>query len=94
MERTFELAILDRGRCEPLKATVHGTALGLAAVMALYNGAAWLRRREPHLAINMLLYAAAVAWETAHLRHHLAACHRAEPADAEGEAAATARRVA
>ena len=69
-----DLPILHHGSCEPLKATVHGAALGLAALMGLYNAAAWLRRRERHLAVNTVLYSLAIAWEQRHVAHHLAAC--------------------
>jgi hypothetical protein len=65
--------LLQCGSCEPLKAGVHGTALGLFAVMGLYNAAAWLARREQHLAVNAVLYAALTAWEKAQVAHHLEA---------------------
>jgi len=68
------LGILDNGNCEPLKATIHGVALVLAAVMGAYNAAAWLRRRQSHLAINATIYIAAVFWEQQHVAHHLADC--------------------
>jgi hypothetical protein len=67
----IELRILKCGSCEPLKLGVHASAFGLAVVMGLYNAAAWLSRREPHLAVNAVLYAALTAWETEHIRHHL-----------------------
>jgi hypothetical protein len=67
----MELRILKCGSCEPLKLGVHAGAFGLAAVMGLYNAAAWLSRREIHLAINAVLYTALTAWETEHVRHHL-----------------------
>jgi hypothetical protein len=73
---TMQLTVLQCGECEPLKAGVHGSALALAAVMGLYNAAAWLRRRDAHLAINAVLYAALVAWEQKHLAHHLRALQR------------------
>jgi hypothetical protein len=60
----IELRILECGSCEPLKLGVHAGAFGLAAVMGLYNAAAWLRRRETHLAVNAVLYAMLTAWET------------------------------
>lgn len=63
---------LKCGSCETFKASVHATALGLAAVMGIYNAAAWLSRREQHLAINAILYAALTAWEQKHVAHHLA----------------------
>jgi hypothetical protein len=68
--------VLKCGSCEPLKAGVHATALGLAVLMGLYNAAAWLRRREHHLAINAVLYAALTAWEQKHVAHHVAELRR------------------
>jgi hypothetical protein len=82
----MEMSVLRCGSCEPLKAGVHATALGLSAVMGLYNAAAWLARREMHLAINAVLYTALTAWEQKHVAHHLAELRRlqqpvaAEPA--------------
>jgi len=70
---TTQLSVLQCGSCEPLKAGVHGTALTLFAVMALYNAAAWLARREQHLAVNAVLYAALTAWEQQQVARHLAA---------------------
>ena len=70
----WELEVLESGRCEPLKAAVHGVLLVTAAVCAAYNGAAWLRRRQRHLAINAVIYSAAVYWESVHVAHHLASC--------------------
>ncbi len=67
------MKILNSGSCETFKAGVHGTALGLAAIMGLYNGAAWLRRRERHLFVNTLLYGLAAVWESKHVAHHLGA---------------------
>lgn len=71
-----ELKVLKCGNCEVLKAAVHGTALGLAALCGLYNAAAWLSRREQHLAVNAVLYAALTAWEQQHVAHHLATLNR------------------
>lgn len=70
----WEVKLLDSGKCEPLKAAVHGVLLVTMAVCAAYNSAAWLRRRQRHLAINAVLYSAAVWWERCHVVHHLAAC--------------------
>jgi hypothetical protein len=66
------LPILQCGNCEPLKASVHGAVMGLAALCAAYNLAAWLTRQQKHLAVNTLLYSGVVAWEATHVRHHLA----------------------
>ena len=68
--------MLDPGRCEPLKAAVHGVLLATATVCAAYNAAAWLKRRQRHLAINAVIYSAAVWWEGSHIVHHLTACDR------------------
>jgi hypothetical protein len=46
-----------------VKAGVHATTLGLAVVMGVYNAAAWVRRREQHLAVDTVLYAALTEWE-------------------------------
>jgi hypothetical protein len=73
------LDVLYVGQCEPLKAAVHGLLLGTAALCVLYNGAAWLRRRDRHLAVNTILYSLVVWWEHVHVRHHLA-CRPPAPA--------------
>jgi hypothetical protein len=67
----YPLPILCTGRCEVLKATIHGVVLGTAAVCALYNLAAWTVRRQRHLAINTGLYSALAVWEWIHVRHHV-----------------------
>jgi hypothetical protein len=68
----LKLEILNCGSCEAVKFGVHAATLGLALVMSAYNAAAWLRRREQHLAVNALLYAALTALEQHHVLHHLA----------------------
>lgn len=68
----FNLTVLDCGSCEALKLGVHAATLGLAVVMGAYNAAAWLRRREQHLAVNAVLYVALIAFEREHVAHHLA----------------------
>jgi hypothetical protein len=42
--------------------------------MGTYNAAAWLRRRQRHLAINTIIYLAAAVWEERHVRHHIREC--------------------
>jgi len=74
---TLDLKLLKCGNCEELKLGVHATALALATVCGLYNAAAWLTRREQHLAVNAVLYAALVAFEQRHVAHHMAALRRA-----------------
>jgi hypothetical protein len=73
---TMDLEVLKCGNCEELKLGVHATALGLAALCGLYNAAAWLSRREQHLALNALMYAALVAVEQRHVAHHIAELRR------------------
>ena len=66
--------MLNVGRCEPLKAAVHGLLMATVGVCAAYNAAAWLKRRQPHLAINAVVYTAAMLWEHTHVIHHLVEC--------------------
>jgi hypothetical protein len=73
---TTRLPILDRGTCEPFKAVVHGLSLGLVSLMGLYNAAAWLKRRERHLAVNAVIYGLAIAWERRLVAHHIDACRK------------------
>jgi hypothetical protein len=96
MERAAEAfepvsEMLDSGRCEPLKAAVHGVLLVTVSVCAAYNAAAWIKRRQRHLAINAIIYSAAVLWERCHIAHHLAACPplaaKQEPQDDLSDAA-------
>jgi len=64
--------VLQNGNCERLKASTHAVVLAMVALCGTYNLAAWLVRRQRHLALNATIYWAAVVWETAHVRHHLA----------------------
>ena len=77
---TMDLEVLHCGSCEELKLGVHATALGIAALCGIYNAAAWLSRRERHLAVNAVLYAALIAWEHQHVAHHVAELRRPLPA--------------
>ena len=77
---TMDLGVLKCGKCEELKLGVHATALGLAALCGLYNAAAWLTRRERHLALNTVMYAALVAIERHHVAHHIAEIRRSAAA--------------
>jgi len=90
----MQVSVLRRGSCEPLKASVHGTALALFAVMGLYNAAAWLSRREQHLAVNAVLYAALTAWEQQQVARHLASLGRCQDVShSMGTDVAAARNV-
>jgi hypothetical protein len=84
----MQLTVLRCGSCEPLKAGVHAAALGLSAVMGIYNAAAWLSRREVHLAVNAVLYTMLTAWEQQHVAHHLATLRERNAVPAGGAAAA------
>jgi hypothetical protein len=72
----MDLKVLNCGTCEELKAGVHATALGLVALMGVYNAAAWLTRRQRHLAFNAVMYAVLAAWEHQHVTHHIAELRR------------------
>ena len=72
----MQFNVLNSGSAEAVKTGVHVTALGLMALMGAYNAAAWLQRRQPHLAINAVLYTALAAWEQQHVAHHLAVLDR------------------
>jgi hypothetical protein len=96
---TIDLKVLHCGNCEELKLGIHATTLGLAALCGIYNAAAWLSRREQHLALNTLMYAALMAIEQRHVAHHISAMRRsaaaaATPAQTQPEAAADASAVA
>ena len=66
--------MLHQGRWELGKALWHGGLLLLFGGATIYNAAAWLVRREGHLARNAVVYGAGVAYEIpkiqAHLRSH------------------------
>ena len=78
---TLDLNVLKCGNCEELKLGVHAGALAIAAVCTAYNAAAWLVRREPHLAINTVLYLMLIAWERQHISHHLETIRQSPEAD-------------
>ena len=92
---TKPLSVLQCGECETLKAGIHATALGLAAVMGVYNAAAWCYRKDhkTHLAVNTVLYAVLTVWEQRHVAHHLAALKRCREAEAAKAAAQPAPPV-
>jgi hypothetical protein len=74
---TMDLKVLQCGNCEELKLGIHATTLGLAALCGLYNAAAWLSRREQHLALNTIMYTALIVVEQRHVAHHMATLRRA-----------------
>lgn len=68
----------DPGTSEATKGAVHGALFTLATLCAVYNGCAWLLRREPHLARNAAIYGALMAYEVVNVRHH---CRRRPASD-------------
>ena len=58
------------GRAEALKWSVHAGLFGLSAVCVAYNTAAWLLRREPHLARNVAIYSSIVCLELMQMERH------------------------
>lgn len=65
----------DSGVNEATKGAVHGAVLVLALMCGVYNTCAWLRRREPHLAVNAVVYNGLVLFEGWQVVHHV---HRKE----------------
>src|SRR5437667_10565740 len=90
---TMDLEVLKCGNCERVKLGVHGLALGVAALCGAYNAAAWLSRRERHLAINTVMYAALIAFEQQHVAHHIAELRRPHLAP-DANATTTAEAIA
>jgi hypothetical protein len=77
--------MLDNGQCEPLKAAVHGVLFATVCLCAAYNTAAWLKRRQRHLAINAIVYISAAWWERCHIVHHLEPCRQRHEVTREPE---------
>jgi len=73
---TMDLPVLQCGKCEPLKLSVHASMLGIATLCLAYNALAWLSRRQTHLAVNTVLYSCLTIWEQRHVAHHLAELRR------------------
>lgn len=61
---------LRTGELEPVKLGVHAALGTLAAVCTLYNAAAYVYRREPHLAVNAVAYGLLTALEVAQVDRH------------------------
>lgn len=64
------MTILESGQRESLKGTVHASLGTLAALCTLYNAAAFLQRRQAHLAVNAVLYGLLTGWEAVKVQHH------------------------
>jgi hypothetical protein len=91
---TMRLTVLQCGECETLKAGVHASALVLSAVMGLYNAAAWISRRDKHLAMNAVLYTVLAAWEQKHVAHHVKLLKRVRTAPGAAPAIEPETRIA
>jgi hypothetical protein len=48
--------------------------------MGFYNAAAWINRRERHLAVNAIVYCLAVAWEQRLVAQHIRTCRSEQAA--------------
>lgn len=59
------------GDHEPLKAFAHGMVLCTSSLCLVYNVAAWTARKEPHLAVNAVVYSSLVCFEVSQVLHHL-----------------------
>ena len=64
---------VSRGQAEPVKGAFHGLAAVVCGLMFAYNTTAWLFRREPHLAVNALVYGTAILYEGVQTQKHVAA---------------------
>ena len=57
------MRILHIGTGELLKGGVHAFLGGVLSIVAAFNVAAWVERRDRHLAVNAIGYTLAVGWE-------------------------------
>ena len=64
---------VSQGHAEPVKGAFHGLATVVCGLMFAYNTTAWLFRREPHLAMNALVYGSAILYEGVQTHRHVAA---------------------
>ena len=62
--------ILDRGSDEVSKIAAHVLLGGIAAVCMAYNLAAWVKRREAHLAWNAVIYGTLTVLEGYQIQRH------------------------
>jgi hypothetical protein len=63
-------AFTDHGVGEGVKAATHGAVLTLAALCAVYNVVAFVKRREQHHAINSAVYLGLMAYEAVQIHRH------------------------
>lgn len=57
-------------RDQQFKGACHFAMANLATTLLLYNGLAWVTRRERRLALNAIVYACLLGFETYHTRCH------------------------
>ena len=77
---------VSEGHADPVKGAFHGLAAVVCGLMFAYNTTAWLFRREPHLAVNALVYGSAILYEGVQTQKHIvarinAAQNEAQPSD-------------
>ena len=84
---------VSRGHAEPVKGAVHGLAAVVCGLMFAYNTAAWLFRREPHLAMNALVYGSAILYEGVQTHRHVGARARAGQSNARPPDRARSRLI-
>ena len=63
--------LLTPDHAESFKSLVHLSLFGLTAMCLGYNAMAWSERRQTHLAVNALLYAALAVYEAVQTEGHL-----------------------
>lgn len=64
------MIFLQPGHGEAFKRDWHRAIKWLAFGAAVYNGGAWIVRRESHLGVNAVLYGLLFALEHEHVTHH------------------------
>ena len=63
--------LTDQGKHEGFKASCHLVMMMLAGSFTLYNTVAYIRRRETHLAKNVIVYGALTALEILQATTHV-----------------------
>jgi hypothetical protein len=84
------------GEAERIKGGFHAAAGALVGLMAVYNAVAWWHRRERHLGVNAVMYAAGFAVEVYQTRRHLSRHPEPQrmPAESPRKSAEIARKTA
>ena len=63
--------LLTPDHAEAYKALIHVGLFGFLTMVLGYNAMAWTQRRERHLAVNTVVYAAGVAFELVQIKRHI-----------------------